>query len=113
MFHRASRKGPNVYTVLVALLAALTASGAVVGTVFLTRAPGATLGPKSVIVRALSVDFIGSFDGEEGLDNGPLTIDPIVANGGQALTRGLAGAVGRFWTGAGGPNKTLTMATAS
>src|SRR6266404_7699635 len=113
MFHRASRKGPNVYTVLVALLAALTASGAVVGTVFLTRAPGATLGPKSVIVRALSLDFIGSFDGEEGLDNGPLTADPIGPNSAHSLTPGLADAVGRFWADAGGFNKTLTMATAN
>src|SRR6266404_4330924 len=107
MFHKASGKAPNVYTVLVALLAALTAGGAVLGTVLLTRAPGATLGPKSVIVRALSLDFIGSFDGEEGVDNGPLTVDPIVPNSGQGLTPGLAGAVGRFWTDAGGFNKTL------
>src|SRR6266446_8699349 len=105
MFDRASRKAPNVYTVLVAVLAALTASGAVVGTVLLTRAPGATLGQKSAIVRALSVDFIGSFDSEEEQDNDPLIADPTVPKNGQALTSGLAGAVGRFWTDAGGANK--------
>ena len=113
MSHRASRKAPNVYTVLVAILAALTASGAVLGTVLLTRAPGATLGHKSAIVRALSLDFIGSFDSEEGQDNDPLTADPTVPKSGQALIPGLAGAVRRFWTDAGGANNTLTMATAS
>ena len=55
MSSRLPRKATNDYRICGAFLAAFIASGAVAGTVLLTRAPGMSLRPKSAIARALDL----------------------------------------------------------
>jgi autotransporter-associated beta strand protein len=55
MFSKLPQKTTSDYRLLGAFLAMFIASGAVAGTVLLTRAPGMTLGPKNIISRALNL----------------------------------------------------------
>src|SRR5713101_2093427 len=110
MFPKLPRKAPNVDTILLAFLAGLIASGAVLGTVLLTRAPGSRSRPESEIVRMVRLDWNGSITRREG--NAPLRDDPTVTKNGQTLTHAWADAVRRIWDNATGTNKTFIMATA-
>ncbi len=104
---KSPRKAPGVYTVLIAILAIAMASGAVLGTVLLTRAPGSTLRPRTASGGLLSLTLGKGTEARQGSSNSSVSNGPTATEDGQ----GLINAVRRFWNNATGGKKTLTMAT--